>query len=396
MEYKHFSHRHGLILHQVPQGSEISCSGCNFPGTGSIYVCWECRFFLHEQCFNAGRAMNLPSHPPHPLTLAPYPTYPSNSFYCNSCSLVGTGFSYSCSSCEFDIHIHCAYMPNKITHQPHNYNPFQNPTFPNEKPSSSSHFNEVVQTPSPPVGYPINNSPNKDQTMTQGIKHFSHSDPLLICRVQEQDSTICSCCEQDIVAGLAYSCAKLNCNFYLHKSCFDLPCDIRHKSHPKHPLKLLPCSPYKNGEFTCNACYGNGKGFTYHCLVCKYDLHVDCASLPETVKREDHKHPLRILYMSPIIYLNIQQEGMTFSCDVCKENIHDSCWVYYCQECDFGTHLGCVTSVANHGGGESSDKSVLDAQLQLQRLKLEMQKAHQEAQFFAGVAQSMAAMGNIG
>ncbi|KAL3615398.1 hypothetical protein CASFOL_041059 [Castilleja foliolosa] len=121
MEFKHFSHTHGLVFHQTPQlGPEIHCSGCKSPASGNVYACWKCNYFLHEQCFRATRSLDHPSHPTHPLTLLPYPTYPSSSIICNSCNLVGNGFSYSCSECEFDVHVHCAHMvtgtPNGSSH----------------------------------------------------------------------------------------------------------------------------------------------------------------------------------------------------------------------------------------------------------------------------------------
>ncbi|KAK4416166.1 hypothetical protein Salat_2724000 [Sesamum alatum] len=152
MEFKHFSHIHGLVFHQTPQGSEIHCSGCKSPAVASsanVYVCWKCNYFLHEQCFRATRSLTHPSHPLHPLTLVPYPTYPSTSFFCNSCNLVGNGFCYCCSECEFDVHVHCAHHMSaanvSTTHpntsvavhnnfpqpQNHVYPPVQNNTFPN-------------------------------------------------------------------------------------------------------------------------------------------------------------------------------------------------------------------------------------------------------------------------
>lgn len=99
MENKHFSHSHGLIYHQMPQDIEIQCSGCKSYSTsgGAVYVCWQCSYFLHDQCYRATRSMKHSSHPSHPLTLVPFPTYPSNSFYCNHCNFIGTGFSYCCS-----------------------------------------------------------------------------------------------------------------------------------------------------------------------------------------------------------------------------------------------------------------------------------------------------------
>ncbi|KAI8019946.1 F-box protein [Camellia lanceoleosa] len=113
---KHFSHPHNLTLLKFPNIG-IDCSGCNLPCSGVIFVCSQCKFFLHQQCFLASRSMNHPSHPLHPLTLVPYPTYASGSFTCDSCGQSGSGFCFSCSSCDFDLHIHCAFENTTTTNQ---------------------------------------------------------------------------------------------------------------------------------------------------------------------------------------------------------------------------------------------------------------------------------------
>ncbi|KAL3815034.1 hypothetical protein ACJIZ3_016302 [Penstemon smallii] len=121
MEFKHFSHNHGLVLHKAPQGSEIHCSGCKYATTGTIYACWSCSYFLDDHCFSATPSLKHPSHTLHPLTLVPCPTYPSGSFFCNSCNLIGNGFSYCCSECDFDMHVHCALRPNANPHTGPNF-----------------------------------------------------------------------------------------------------------------------------------------------------------------------------------------------------------------------------------------------------------------------------------
>ncbi|XP_028092868.1 F-box protein At5g07610-like [Camellia sinensis] len=113
---KHFSHPHNLTLLKFPNIG-IDCSGCNLPCSGVIFVCSQCKFFLHQQCFLASRSINHPSHPIHPLTLVPYPTYTSGSFTCDSCGQSGSGFCFSCSSCDFDLHIHCASENTTTTNQ---------------------------------------------------------------------------------------------------------------------------------------------------------------------------------------------------------------------------------------------------------------------------------------
>ncbi|KAK6140558.1 hypothetical protein DH2020_025702 [Rehmannia glutinosa] len=150
MEFRHFSHNHGLVFYQTPLGSEIHCSGCKSPGSGDAYVCWQCDFFLHGQCFRATRSLKHPSHSRHPLTLVPFPTYPSRSFFCNSCNLAGDGFSYSCSACEFDIHVLCALMPNASNpHLPHSQN-LTNPIYPPPNPNPQPQITRYPPIPNNP------------------------------------------------------------------------------------------------------------------------------------------------------------------------------------------------------------------------------------------------------
>ncbi|KAK1424919.1 hypothetical protein QVD17_20260 [Tagetes erecta] len=431
--FKHFSHKHDLMMHEMPEGAEVSCCGCNSLATKTIYVCWQCNFYLHEQCFQATRSRKHPSHPQHPLTLVPYPTYPSNSFYCNSCKIIGTGFSYSCSDCDFDLHVQCAYsissatnfhQPHAVTtspHDPHHHISYPIPTLnpvPIQYPiniTQDSYMAQNVSTYSVPSStqnpvtsvqnahisqtftsvptsahnssIPQNTSfafvptsaPNpqpsrygesgQNKTQNPGIKHFSHPHGLVLVNIKHgKKNVFCSGCQEPII-GKGYACVEANCGFQLHESCFNLKNEIQHKSHSPHPLILLSTSPYKNtnGKFTCNACFKDGTGFNYHCSICEHDLHVKCANLKETVKREDHEHVLKLCYECPLM-----GEEYTFFCDVCSRVVHRDHWTYYCKECDFGTHLDCVESEVVD---EASEDHVVDGRSDQQRLKEAMEVA---------------------
>ncbi|ESQ28969.1 hypothetical protein EUTSA_v10023934mg, partial [Eutrema salsugineum] len=166
------------------------------------------------------------------------------------------------------------------------------------------------------------------------VKHPSHNHPLWVFKSQEEDEIICSGCELDLT-GQAFKCMKKDCDYFLHKSCFDLPGEITHKSHPDHPLTLLYSPPYGQ-SYGCNACGELGSGFTYNCSECQYDVHVGCAFIPETAEPEDHEHPLTLLYNTPC---KGREDGVMFICDVCEEDMSEDLWVYYCKECDYGTHV---------------------------------------------------------
>lgn len=236
-ENKHFSHQHSLTFHKSLEAAQLTCSGCKFPCTGTpIYSCRPCKFFLHEQCFNATRSLNHPLHPKHPLSLFPSPTYPSGSFICNLCNKSGSAFSFCCSTCEFDLHIHCAYN-NDL----------------NPKPETS----------------PL---PNK----------------------------------------------------------FKLKTHLNHKLH-----YLVP--PYERGACYCDVCGidCDPDAPLHHCDKCRYDVHVECFNLQETIK-QDHQHELSLFQVNPC---------QPFKCDICKGTIARKHYMYLCKSgCDYGIHVKCVSA----------------------------------------------------
>lgn len=147
------------------------------------------------------------------------------------------------------------------------------------------------------------------------------------------------------INGIYLHKTRVGCNFILHESCVDLPRQIRHTSHPKHPLTLHFLPPYGDGEFICDGCANFGHAFTYHCPTCKFDLHVECASLPEIEVREDHQHPLFLFFSVPNNNNNNNKKEKVADlfCNVCRLPVGKNWWAYACSTCiNHGTHLECV------------------------------------------------------
>ncbi|CAH8384913.1 unnamed protein product [Eruca vesicaria subsp. sativa] len=218
------------------------------------------------------------------------------------------------------------------------------------------------------------------------VRHPNHSHPLRGHKALAEEEIICSGCDLDLI-GAAFKCTKSECDYFLHKSCFDLPLETRHKAHPDHPLTLLYSSPYESSIYECSACAEYGTGFVYNCSICQFDLHVGCISMPESVEREGHEHPLTLMYCSPA------PDGFLLICDVCRENVPDHLWCYYCKECgEYGTHLhSCeveekeepkrggrekTSTSGNKGGGRDSAASelaaMLEAQREMERMQIEL------------------------
>ncbi|KAK4790426.1 hypothetical protein SAY86_017730 [Trapa natans] len=193
------------------------------------------------------------------------------------------------------------------------------------------------------------------------FKHFIHHHALRPFKAREAGeisySRTCSSCRGDLTAGSAYRCSKPRCDFFLHGSCFSLPPQLHHVSHPSHPLKLLSTPPYPGKDFICNACGETSSAYTYHCSDCTYDLHVACAHLPHSVIRQDHPHPLN-LHFPGLAHENENEntDDKIRCCSVCHGSVADQCWAYACEKCSFSTHLGCATEAAD-GQPEQSDES---------------------------------------
>ncbi|KAG2326083.1 hypothetical protein Bca4012_035137 [Brassica carinata] len=185
----------------------------------------------------------------------------------------------------------------------------------------------------------------------QSVRHQSHSHPLRVFKAREDDETVCSGCELELI-GQAFKCTKSECDYLLHKSCFDLPSETNHKSHQNHPLTLLYSPPDDESVYTCDACDQYGSGFTYHCSICKYSLHIGCASLPEAIDREDHEHPLTLLYCTPCK----GREDTTYICSACEETVLEDLWVYCCRECDYGTHVYACAAYEDQESNEEEEE----------------------------------------
>ncbi|KAM6586511.1 hypothetical protein CsatA_009116 [Cannabis sativa] len=77
------------------------------------------------------------------------------------------------------------------------------------------------------------------------IQHFTywdHEHPLLLIKDVINTSNImsikCKLCSRSTIAGDPfYGCDS--CQYYMHKSCAELPPQIYHSFHPAHPLFLL-------------------------------------------------------------------------------------------------------------------------------------------------------------
>ncbi|GLT32912.1 hypothetical protein SLA2020_075420 [Shorea laevis] len=294
----HFSHPHPLVLVEDQEMDSIStiyyCSACHQRVEGSSYNCSECDFCLHKSCAELPREINHPFHPDHPLILYEKgcDQYPGFKFYrCNSCrKRYKSGeelFFYHCSSCGFDLDVRCALLPNLITGD-----------FPKRK-------------------------------------HFSHQHSLFFIQnhyIEPQDQS-CSACEESI-SGPVYCC--FDCLFFLHQKCFELPPEIKHPSHRKHSLTLLPNHPSHPERCSCHLCTKAYKGFIYYCSLCEFGIMIKYIfSEHKVIKNKHHEHPFTQV-----------PRPFSFICDACGTD-GGYCIPYVCSECNIAVDKDCTSLPRN-------------------------------------------------
>ncbi|KAM7490447.1 hypothetical protein LguiA_033368 [Lonicera macranthoides] len=142
--------------------------------------------------------------------------------------------------------------------------------------------------------------------------NFYHNHSLYKHTFKAKDHISCKICSKHI-SGEAYGCNKFLCKFFIHESCFRIPKQIKHPSHSTYSLTLR--AHYPSGKFICNACGGTGDAFHYH-SVDNFDLHVNCAALPDYVKHSNHTNRLKLHYDFPL-----HRESSAVKCKIINNKV---------------------------------------------------------------------------
>ncbi|CAL5359800.1 unnamed protein product [Camellia sinensis] len=173
------------------------------------------------------------------------------------------------------------------------------------------------------------------------IQHFSHNHPLTPHEEGELKTAVkCSCCDLPISAPF-YGCTI--CNFFIHKSCSELPreLDQLHIFHPIHPLTLLSRPPRNSTTFKCYACEKSRRGFIYHCSHCQLDLCINCVSLVPPSKNPDEYHQIQLPTHEHPFILCPKDEKFDLSCIDCHLPIEEDS-LYLCPICILFFHQSCA------------------------------------------------------
>ncbi|OMP03975.1 Zinc finger, PHD-type [Corchorus olitorius] len=351
---EHFSHQHPLLLIEKPTEKLLygCCDACREQLSGPIYRCLGCVDFgsdLHKQCAeDLPLEINPPFHP-HPLFLLPrQPLEEFNKGFvppCAACGkeLLGTTI-YRCVDCgRFDLHKECAELPREINHPFHPPHPLillrRSPCF---EIRNGVHTSECCFCHGHSAGFVYRcDSCNLDLDVNcasfqlyhagdfHTLQHFSHEHPLIFNeKYNEDDDSHCSGC-QKLLSGPFYRCVDCN-SFDLHRECAELPLEINHPYHRKHPLTLLPNLPIHPEKCSCYWCKIQYKGFIYYCSPCNFGLHPENVSLPRMITVASHEHPWILL-----------STCISFICNFCGTD--GDCAPYVCTICDRVVHNNCIS-----------------------------------------------------
>ncbi|CAL5359794.1 unnamed protein product [Camellia sinensis] len=337
-------HPHPLIVCDNNKDTilfNFTCSFCKLPINGSrIYVCLDCKCLLDESCAEWPSQIQHPFHRQHPLTLLDqrHNTFSRQCracgkvlkkgilFKCDECRVrndqcvdssrcsacekwLREGFSFNCSDCNFSLDPLCASLI---------------PLLSSTQNSQGSSRDDEFQ-----------------------IQKLSHPHPLILCEKKKDYRISCDACQLHFEDDDSIVYISLECKFLLHKSCADLPLQVKRSfCHHQHTLTLLQYSLgqlYENigntngfsGKFKCHACQVYASGFAYVCTKCAIFFDIRCPiSKPFLISSQlHHQHPLAFFAAIPYVLY----------CNACKRRI--CTYFFRCVECEFNLHVSCVTTL---------------------------------------------------
>ncbi|KAJ8760713.1 hypothetical protein K2173_017778 [Erythroxylum novogranatense] len=332
------------------------CRLCETQLLGLTYGCFDCGFFLHKRCLELmAEELQHPCHSHHPV----FVEHDSGMFICEKCRDLCRGFMASCKDCDLKIDFKCAFLVDTS--------------------------NGVIQRST------------FDGVKTQ-IRHFGDEFHLLsFFNCKEGMELVCNGCRLPL-SGPTYGCFE--CAFYLHKSCAELPKEIRHPYHPIHKLYLKfsrrkPCEAcgirpwgkYSRLAYQCYECYhflldslcavnslgvisalrnkdyhpedlyyfvapDHLVGYSFPCKICgqncdgsffnwigfKAYFHIDCIGIPREIKHDCHMHALTLT--NPTMEKETDESLSTmYYCFACEEPRNPKYHFYDCQQCASTDHI---------------------------------------------------------
>ncbi|KAL4600108.1 hypothetical protein ACB092_11G174100 [Castanea dentata] len=383
--YKHIQnhfHNHPLEIvyyhRNVP--SVACCNLCRKCCFGPTYVCFLCKFFLHESCLEllGTYTISQNSFHKHPLIIVDNKVNDSTSYFCMnndfpSCSACGEPCfekSFACLKCKFLIHELCLQLPHEIQH-------FFHPCPLSLRQETTNFTCRACEKSHSQFAYHCNRCHfyldvecalmlTRNFEGQNYILSYYHHHPLILCNKESNDHVVsCDGCNQ-VISGEIYGC--IQCHFFLHRSCAAAPQQIEHPFHAKHTLTLffdekLLCTVsilksldkkgkvkylrYKHFsirddkeiEVCCDVCEKHVCSPSYECIRCKFFIHQDCIELVE----EGQHRPFQPHDNDRLIGVSRKTlPRKKFTCDACSCKSRFG-FSYRCEECSFKLDANCAS-----------------------------------------------------
>ncbi|GKV36914.1 hypothetical protein SLEP1_g44998 [Rubroshorea leprosula] len=284
-KYFHPAHH----LRALNTNSFVNCAACKTKFKGVSYCCNTCNFHLHVKCAELQLpALKHKCHQEHFL----YYFVNSNQnkyFTCDVCYFNCEGSFYRCVICDINFHFECIPLPKTVLeYKHHRHGPL---TLRDEVGADAEKYCsscKELRNPEHSVYYCEDCSHAADIQCVMAeegktlkvesymvskhenakLEHFSHQHRLA-SDVREALGRYCNGCDK-IILGPAYGCK--DCQFYLHKSCTELPFEISHPFHQQHSLFLS----YWPKTWKCDKCSDQSThGFKYSCYKCHPAITLD-------------------------------------------------------------------------------------------------------------------------
>ncbi|KAL4303373.1 hypothetical protein GQ457_10G010500 [Hibiscus cannabinus] len=401
----HVLHQHPLI--SINPFRFNFCNGCLTQiKDDASYACFDCGISFHKKCLELPTEIHHPCHRKHQLLLVFLDLsldHPS----CNLCLKNKAGFVYRCVPCNFNIHVGCARSPPVIEDKSHHEHPFTlllRPNNPFNCDACDNQGNHVSYTCST-----CNIQVHRDCiSLPRHIRLNLHPHPIshyfFLC-IDHHDSREWDCriCYKKVnIEHGCYYCPQPGCDFAIH-----VECSIQNKSfygvvevenpdefeesdwlyepkscitrvikeievgndviaeeivHVSHEHNLIFSNEIEDKKY-CNGCVLPVLSSFYYCSHCDFFLHKNCVELPRMRRVWFDARPWSLLtddifrccvcgndYKPHYLFFQSGYEG---ECNACKQsgiimerdlNID----LYKCKDCIFSLHMTCIPHTVWH------------------------------------------------